>query len=113
MAISVTDPIERSISRSKYITFQPFYLGKWFVLGFVAFLASLGEGGGGGNFNVPGGGGGGRAPAPMPGPGPGMPGHEDSIRVEPALPEPVDEIWAWITAHVMETVLIALGIFLV
>ena len=56
MSISVTDPIGRAINRAKYITFQPFDIGKWFVLGFIAWLAALGEGGGfGGGGNFPGG----------------------------------------------------------
>jgi hypothetical protein len=35
------------------VCFRPFDLKKWFVLGFSAWLASLGEGGGGGNFSMP------------------------------------------------------------
>jgi hypothetical protein len=55
--ISITRPIGDAIERTKWILFQPFDLGKWFILGFCAFLAGLGEGGGGSgsNFN-PGGG---------------------------------------------------------
>lgn len=49
MAISVIDPIGRAIERTRTILFRPFDLGKWFVLGFCAFLAQLGEGGWGGN----------------------------------------------------------------
>ena len=56
MSVSVTDPIGQAINRAKFITFQPFNVGKWFVLGFVAWLATLADGGGA-NF---GGGGGGR-----------------------------------------------------
>lgn len=36
MSISVIEPISAAMARAKYITFQPFNLGKWFVLGFVA-----------------------------------------------------------------------------
>ncbi|MCK4871728.1 MAG: hypothetical protein KAS72_03280 [Phycisphaerales bacterium] len=57
MAISVVDPVGRAIARTKLVLFQPFDLGKWFVLGFCAFLAVFGEGGG---FHVPGSGGQGR-----------------------------------------------------
>jgi hypothetical protein len=40
--------------------FQPFDIGKWFTIGFCAFLAFFGSGGGGNfNFQGPGGGGGG------------------------------------------------------
>jgi hypothetical protein len=48
MVISVTEPIGWAIERTKRILFQPFDLGKWFTLGFCAFLAQLGQGGGGG-----------------------------------------------------------------
>jgi hypothetical protein len=87
MSISVTDPIGRAINRAKYITFQPFDIGKWFVLGFIAWLAALGEGGGfgGGGGNFPGGGGG-------TGPGPGT--------------DPFQEAWDWVSAHLAEVILI-------
>jgi len=58
MAISIIDPISSAAGRAKYITFQPFNIGKWFVLGFVAWLATLADGGGGGGgsgFNYSGG----------------------------------------------------------
>jgi hypothetical protein len=48
MAISVTAPIGLALTRTKYILFKPFDLGKWFTLGFCAWLAELGERGGGG-----------------------------------------------------------------
>jgi hypothetical protein len=51
--VSVIDPLNPAIERVKTILFRPFDLGKWFVIGFCAWLAQLGEGGG------PGGGGGG------------------------------------------------------
>lgn len=53
--ISVIDPIGPAFERVKVILFKPFSLGKWFVIGFCAWLACLGSGGGGGpsgpNFN--------------------------------------------------------------
>ncbi|MHC4630130.1 MAG: DUF7544 domain-containing protein [Planctomycetota bacterium] len=52
--VSVIDPIGPTFERVKTILFRPFDLGKWFVIGFCAWLAYLGKGGGGG------GGGGGR-----------------------------------------------------
>ena len=59
---SVTTPIGPAIERTKRMLFQPFNLEKWFILGFCAWLAHLGERAGG-TFNYPGGGGpGGRAP---------------------------------------------------
>ena len=48
--ISVIDPISPAIERVKTILFRPFDIGKWFVIGFCAWLAFLGEGGGP-NFN--------------------------------------------------------------
>ena len=66
MGVSVTDPIGPSIERAGRMLFKPFNVGKWFTLGFAAWLAHLGEGGGG-NFNLPtgGGGGGGGGPGPQ------------------------------------------------
>jgi hypothetical protein len=60
VALSVIDPIGAAIDRTKRILFKPFNIRKWFVLGFCAFLAYLGEGGGG----PPGGGGGGGGGGP-------------------------------------------------
>lgn len=51
--ISVIDPISPAIERVKTILFRPFDLGKWFVIGFCAWLACLGSGGVP-NFNFPG-----------------------------------------------------------
>jgi hypothetical protein len=50
--ISVTDPIQPALERTKRVLFQPFSARKWFVLGFSAFLAQLG---GGGSFSYSGG----------------------------------------------------------
>jgi hypothetical protein len=46
--VSVIDPIGPAIQRVKDILFKPFDLGKWFIVGFCAWLAYLGSGGGGG-----------------------------------------------------------------
>lgn len=46
--ISVVDPISDAIGKTKEILFQPFDLGKWFVIGFCAWLAMLAQSGGGG-----------------------------------------------------------------
>lgn len=53
LEISVTAPVSAALERVKQVLFQPFDLGKWFVIGFCAWLALLGQqggGGGGGNF---------------------------------------------------------------
>jgi len=43
--VSITDPIQPAIAHARRILFEPFSARKWFVLGFAAFLAQLGEGG--------------------------------------------------------------------
>jgi len=54
--ISVTRPVDLALARVRQILFRPFDPGKWFVIGFCAWLAYLGQGGGGFNFRLPGGG---------------------------------------------------------
>lgn len=49
---SVIDPISQTLERTRRILFRPFDLGKWFVLGFCAWLASLGQGAGGGGGGI-------------------------------------------------------------
>lgn len=49
--ISVVDPIGPAIERAKTILFRPFDLGRWFVIGFCAWLAQLGSGPRGGSSN--------------------------------------------------------------
>jgi len=46
--ISVTEPLTLAYDRMKLVLFQPFDPGKWFVIGFCAWLAGLGESGAGG-----------------------------------------------------------------
>jgi len=53
VSVSVTSPISPALDTVKRVLFQPFDLGKWFVIGFCVWLAQLGEGGYGGNFNLP------------------------------------------------------------
>jgi len=43
--VSVTAPVSPAIERVKQILFCPFDLGKWFAIGFCAWLAYLGQGG--------------------------------------------------------------------
>ena len=51
----MAEPVSPALERVKLMLFQPFDLGKWFVIGFCAWLAYLGETGSGfgsgGNFN--------------------------------------------------------------
>jgi hypothetical protein len=56
--VSVIDPVGPALERVKTVLFRPFDLGRWFVIGFCAWLAQLGTKGGGG------GGGGGGVPGP-------------------------------------------------
>jgi len=50
--ISVITPVSEALERVKLVLFRPFDLGKWFAIGFCAWLALLGDqGGGGGNYN--------------------------------------------------------------
>ncbi len=48
---SLLDPLARAVDRTTRILFRPFQIEKWFVLGFCAWLAYLGEGGSGGLGN--------------------------------------------------------------
>jgi hypothetical protein len=49
--ISVTAPVGQALDRVKRMLFRPFDLSKWFVVGFCAWLATLGESGGSFNGN--------------------------------------------------------------
>jgi hypothetical protein len=91
MAISVIDPVGRAIERTRTILFRPFDLGKWFVLGFCAFLAQLGEGGFNLNFH-----GGGSSPR---GGGPGQ-----------GAREALQEAWHWIGDNLYWLLPLALAI---
>jgi hypothetical protein len=50
--ISVTEPVGPAIERTKAMLFRPFDAGKWFTLGFCAWLALLGEGGAQANYRT-------------------------------------------------------------
>jgi hypothetical protein len=52
--ISFLPPFEAAWAGMKQRLFRPFDLGKWFTIGFTAWLAMLGENGGGGGLNYPG-----------------------------------------------------------
>ncbi|MBN2511829.1 MAG: hypothetical protein JXB18_02715 [Sedimentisphaerales bacterium] len=54
--ISVIDPVNKAFEKTRLILFSPFDIGKWFALGFCAWLAFLGEGGGGSGGGGDGGG---------------------------------------------------------
>ena len=50
--VSVIAPISDAIDRCKLILFKPFDMGKWFAIGFCAWLAMLAGSGAGGHFNT-------------------------------------------------------------
>ena len=76
---SAVEAIGPAFSHMTKVCFKPFNMGKWFVMGFCAFLATLGEGGGVLN-NVQ-----------NLGRGGGGPGRLGGVA-------PVD-VWAWISAN--------------
>lgn len=86
MKISVVDPVSPAIERTKLILFRPFDLGKWFKLGFCAFLASLGEGGGSPNFG-------------------GNSGGGNGLDLDP--------VWTWIHEHWTLILTIAAAVFVI
>jgi hypothetical protein len=49
--VSVIDPIGPAIEHVRLMLFKPFDLSKWFIIGFCAWLARLGQGGAGGGSN--------------------------------------------------------------
>jgi len=57
--VSVVEPLSPAIDWVKTVLFRPFDLGKWFTIGFCAWLAQLGKPGGGGGGSGGGGPGGG------------------------------------------------------
>lgn len=52
-SLSVLNPIAPAIERVKTTLFKPFDFGKWFTIGFCAWLAQLGQGGFHFNLNFP------------------------------------------------------------
>jgi hypothetical protein len=99
--ISVAAPVSPAIEHTKRVLFRPFDLGKWFVIGFCAWLAGLGERGG--SFNVPGGGGGGH------GGGGGQPGQE----VQHAFEQVRDYFihnWQWLVPVVATVLLLVFAL---
>ena len=91
-SIAYGRPTSRAFGGMRLILFQPFDIGKWFVLGFTAWLAGLLDGGGSG-----GGGGGG--------------GGDDDDGVAVDFDQLRTEAWAWMQDHL--ELVIALGAVLV
>ena len=53
MQPSILEPMTPAWARMKLILFQPFDMGKWFCIGFSAWLMTLTEGGASMGSNVP------------------------------------------------------------
>src|SRR5262245_20669536 len=107
MAISVVAPISPAIEHTKQVLFRPIALGKWFVLGFCAWLAQLGEGGGGFNFQV-------RVPGPIPGPGPAQnPAQVPGPAPPPAPPDRLQQAMDWVQANLGLVIGIVVAVVLV
>jgi hypothetical protein len=113
MLVSVIAAINPAIEHTKLVLFRPFKLGKWFVLGFCAWLAQLGEGGGNpaGASNV-------RSPAaaqaPAPGPGP-LPNAPQGAApaLAPAPPDRFRQAMNWIQAHLGLAIGLLLAVVLI
>lgn len=52
MDVSYVEPLQRAWARSRRMLFQPFDIGKWFVLGFAAFLSEALVSGHGSNYSA-------------------------------------------------------------
>lgn len=92
MHISVTDPLGHAWHRMVQILFQPFAVEKWFVLGFAAWLAHLGEGAFQFNFQLPG-------PVPGPAPAPGV--------------DPFDQLKQWLAQNLHWLLPLLIAVFVV
>ena len=90
MNISYIDPLLAAIRRMSAALFKPFDIGKWFTVGFSAFLAGLLDGGGG-NFNW------------------GMKDNKFDISYIEELPYTIRE---WVIDHQGWAIVILIGIFL-
>src|SRR5262245_29180077 len=102
MAISVVAPVSPAIEQTKQILFRPIALGKWFVLGFCAWLAQLGEGGGGINFRI-------GVPGPAAGPGPAQ---GPAPAPPPAPPDLFRQAMDWVQANLGLVIGIVLAVVL-
>ena len=91
MNISYGEPISKGWDRMKNALFNPFDLGKWFVIGFTAFLAGLADGPGFGNGSYKSG--------------------TDNWNFE-NLAEYPGNAWEWLLANTLWSILIIIGILL-
>jgi len=82
--VSVIDPISRAIDWTTEVLFRPFRIEKWFVLGFCAWLAMLGQGGGSGGSSR---------------------WNTDTDRAE--IEHGLHQAWEWVLVHLVSILLIA------
>ena len=94
MSISVIDAVSGAFERTRRMLFEPFDIGKWFVLGFCAWLANLGESGGGGS-----------------GGGPGSPGGGSTGRGGGGLPPEFQAAIDWCEEHLLLVIALAVALF--
>jgi len=91
MGIEYGTPFLKAWERMKTALFRPFDIGKWFVLGFSAFLAYLlNNGGRWGNF-------------------PGFPGNNRKIKT-PDIEQIPGQVSEWIHLHIIAAIFIVIGI---
>jgi hypothetical protein len=102
-SIDYVNPTSRAMGRMTTILFRPFDLGKWFVLGFTAWLAGLMEGGGSS------GGGGGSPSGGSTGSGTGGEGAGD---LKEELQEFIEPVKEYITENLHWILPLAIGLFL-
>lgn len=95
MRVSVTEPLAQAITRTTQITFGPFDLGKWFVLGFSAWLATLGDRKGF-SFSY-------------------QTNHdpEHTTTATPRVEEVSQQVWHWITTHLPLVITVGVVIALI
>lgn len=100
--VSVTAPVQPALDWTKRLLFRPFDLGKWFTIGFCAWLAYLGQGGVNGGSAL-------KSPGRVP-----LPGHLPSAPRPEKLPE-VDRARDWVMAnlHWLLPVAVAVVVLLV
>ena len=100
--IQFIDPVRQALTQVRRVLFEPFQLGNWFVLGFCAWLAYLGQFTGfGGGF--PGNGGGKN--------GMNLPVKSPADFVEPARSF-LESNWVWLIPVLTAVVVFAVGLWL-
>jgi hypothetical protein len=100
--VNVTAPITPALERVKLLLFRPFDLGRWFTIGFCAWLAGIGRAGYSFNFNT--------GPARRPSSGSGVNLHEVLERARDYVMDHL--VWILPLAAALVVVLLAVGVVL-